>query len=76
LCLEFGHMRGRTAKGNPVVKLGRSMLRPYRIVGQFPVRPFLGTNPTGELITSGLPVIRPGSMLSAEITSDKPTSRY
>src|SRR6266404_378760 len=36
---------------------------------------FVGTNPTGELITSGLPVIRPGSMPSVEIASYNPTSR-
>ena len=36
---------------------------------------FIGTNPTGELIISGLPVIRPESMPSAEMTSYKPTSQ-
>jgi len=36
---------------------------------------FVGTNPTDELITSGLPVVRPRSMPSAEIPSYNPTSQ-
>jgi hypothetical protein len=53
----------------PENHLSCPVMRLYRASGiqSINTSAFVGTNPTGELITSGLPVIRPGSTPSAEI---------
>ena len=63
LCLRAEDVRAKTSEWPTT----RNVARPVNASA------FLGTNPSGELITSRLSVIRPESMRSAVMNSHKPT---